>query len=514
MRISAAILLAVVVAACTDTTAPPAPASIAASLSTASGIAGLTLTTTPSFAVRAADGRILGGVPVSISVTSGGGTLTNAPAATLNGAPTPVGEWTLGRTAGANTLTVAVGELPPLLISVTGVPGPLASIVAVAGDGQSGFAGTVLSTPLAVQLRDQFGNGVPSTPVTVLAAPGSGVITPSTLTTAADGTASGIVWQLAKSAVSHIAIVSSGAFSATLTATVASDFNVDLRFYGPAPSGEAAAAFLEAAARVKATIIGDIPDVDLPTLRNNAGLDISGCGPSGTVVNEVIDDVIIYASVVPIDGLGKVVASAAPCVIRGQSRMAMIGVMKFDVADIGDLISSHHLGDVILHEMLHVVGFGTIWTDSRRPGGILLTGGGTDNPRFTGSLGISACGSAGGTGACNGGVAVEGLPFGPGTADAHWRESIFDTEVMTGFIETADIPMAFSAMTIQSLADAGYIVNLSAGDLYFVPLSASLSGPGRESRSAIAGQDVQWEIVGEPMLEISPSGQLRQTRSR
>ena len=514
MRISAAILLAVIVAACTDTTAPPPPASIAASLSTPSGTAGLSLAVAPSFSVKDAGGRTLGGVAISIAVTAGGGTLANAPTTTLAGGPTPVGNWTLGRTAGVNTLTVTVGELAPLFISVNGVAGPPASIVVVAGNGQTGLAGTDLPTPIAVQVRDQFENGVSSTAVTFVASPGGGVMTPASATTDADGTVSGIRWQLGKSAAPHVAIASSAGLSATVTASVASDFNVDVRFFGAAPPAEASAAFLGAAARVRATIVGDIPSVDLPTLRNNAGLDITGCGVSGVVVNEVVDDVIVYAGVVPIDGIGKVLASASPCVIRGQSRMALVGVMKFDADDIAVLISNGRLADVVLHEMLHIVGFGTIWTDSRRPGGVLLTGGGTDNPRYTGSLGIAACGMAGGTGACGGGVAVEGLPSGPGTADSHWRESIFDSELMTGFVEQPDIPMALSGMTIQSLADAGYSVNLSAGDLYFVPFAAALSVPGRESRSAVAAEATQWEIVGEPLLEISPSGLLRRARSR
>ena len=500
--------------ACKDSTAPPPPASVEASVSTPSGIAGLPLATVPSLSIRDANGNILGGVAISVAVTSGGGTLTNAPSATVSGAPTPVGTWTLGRLVGVNTLTVTVADLPPLLITVNAVAGPVASLIVVGGNGQAAFGGTQLPALLSVQLRDQFGNGIPSKEVTFLVTGGRGTIAPGSVMTDAEGNAGGITWRLGKSAVPQIGIVSADGPFTTVTANVATAFNVDVRFFGPAPPVEAAAAFLDAAARVKATIVGDIPDVDFPTLRNNAGVDIGGCGASGIVVNEIVDDVLIYASVVSIDGVGKILASATPCVIRSQSRMASIGVIRFDVEDIGGLIETGRLGDVVLHEMLHVVGFGTVWSDSRRPGGVLLTGGGTDNPRYTGSLGISACSGAGGTGACGGGVAVEGLPFGPGTADSHWRESIFDGELMTGFVEQPGIPMPFSAITIESLADAGYFVNLFAGDQYLVPLSAGLNAPGNQSRSVLAAETSQWEVLGEPLLEISPNGQLRQTRSR
>src|SRR6185503_10204782 len=97
MKHSAAILLAVVVAACKDTTAPPVPASIALSVEAPTGTAGLPLLTAPSFFVKDASGTIIGDVPVRITVTSGEGTLTNAPTRTVSDVPTSVGTWTLGK---------------------------------------------------------------------------------------------------------------------------------------------------------------------------------------------------------------------------------------------------------------------------------------------------------------------------------------------------------------------------------------------------------------------------------
>ena len=514
MRISAAILLAALVAACSDSTAPPPPASIAATVSIPSAAAGLPLTSAPSFSVRDAGGSILGGVPISVAVTSGGGTLANSPTATLSGAATPVGRWTLGKHVGLNMLTVTVADLPPLVIAVNGVAGAAVSLVVNGGSGQTAIAGTQLPGVLSAQLRDQFGNGVPSTVVTFVVTGGNGAFAPGSVTTDADGNIGGVSWRLGKTAVPQTGIVSAGGVFTSVTATVATDFKVEVRFFGASPPTEAAAtAFHEAAARITGTIVGDILDVDYPTLRNNAGVDITACGAPGIVVNEIVDDVLIYASVGTIDGVGKILASAVPCVVRSQSRMASIGVMRFDVDDIGGLIETGRLADVVLHEMLHVVGFGTIWTDSRRPGGVLLACRGTDNPRYTGSLGIAACNLAGGTEACGGGVAVEGLPSAAGTADSHWRESSFDSELMTGFVEPAGTPMSLSTMTIQSLADVGYSVNLFAGDHYLVPLPAALNSPGNQSRSVLAAGTSQWEAVGEPILEISPTGQLRQTKS-
>jgi hypothetical protein len=511
MRISAAILLAVVVSACKDTTAPPAPASIAPSVEAPTGTAGLPLVNAPSFSVKDANGTILGGVPVSIAVTSGEGTLTNAATRTAAGVPTPVGSWTLGRIVGVNTLTVTVAGLTPLVITINSVPGAPASIVPRSG-AQSALAGSNLPNPLSLQVQDQFGNGVPSVVVSFVVTGGGGSISPGSVMTDAAGNATGAIWHLGKSATDQSALVSAGGHFITMTATVATDFHVTVRFFGPAPSEAAVAAFHEAAARIRATIVGDLPDVNIPATRNT-GIDISFCGVNGVIVNEVIDDVLVYASIAPNDGVGNILASASVCVIRSQSRLTSIGVIKFDAADIDALISTNRLSSVVLHEMLHVVGFGTIWTDTRRPGGVLLSGGGTDNPRYTGSFGISACSMAGGTGACGGGVAVEGLPFTAGTADSHWRESIFDNEVMTGFVEPQGIPMPFSAITIQSLADAGYTVNLLAGEQYLVPFSAGMSTPGSQSRS-IPTDTSPWEIVGQPVLELGPAGLLRYIGAR
>ena len=52
---------------------------------------------------------------------------------------------------------------------------------------------------------------------------------------------------------------------------------------------------------------------------------------------------------------------------------------------------------------------------------------------------------------------------GAGTRDAHWRESIFTSELMTGYVGPgAHLPL--SRLTVASLADLGYQVNMEAAD--------------------------------------------------
>ena len=52
----------------------------------------------------------------------------------------------------------------------------------------------------------------------------------------------------------------------------------------------------------------------------------------------------------------------------------------------------------------------------------------------------------------------------PGTRNAHWRETIFLNELMSGFI--AEIGNPLSRMTVGSLQDLGYIVNIDAAEAY------------------------------------------------
>ncbi|HWP01813.1 MAG TPA: hypothetical protein VNL96_00005, partial [Gemmatimonadaceae bacterium] len=62
-------------------------------------VVGSTLDPPPAFVVRGADGRVLGGVPVTVAVTEGEGVLRDAPLRSRPG-PTSVGQWMVGITAG------------------------------------------------------------------------------------------------------------------------------------------------------------------------------------------------------------------------------------------------------------------------------------------------------------------------------------------------------------------------------------------------------------------------------
>ena len=93
--------------ACNDSTGSLQPTGLSEDQgAVAEGTAGTVLLTPPTFTVKDQNGNALGGVSVTIAVTAGGGTLTEAPTQSKSG-PTPVGVWRLGNIAAVNTITAA-----------------------------------------------------------------------------------------------------------------------------------------------------------------------------------------------------------------------------------------------------------------------------------------------------------------------------------------------------------------------------------------------------------------------
>ncbi len=133
----------------------------------------------PSVVVRDADGNPLGGIPVTFTVTGGGGTVSgNTPVTGADGVAM-VSEWKLGTTAGENTLSAAVaGQVlsgSPVVFSATGVPRGVSaeqSTVTATPPTISASNGAGAST-ITVTVRDEFGNPVSGVEVT-LSASGAG----------------------------------------------------------------------------------------------------------------------------------------------------------------------------------------------------------------------------------------------------------------------------------------------------------------------------------------------------
>ncbi|CTQ51140.1 leishmanolysin-related zinc metalloendopeptidase [Jannaschia donghaensis] len=185
----------------------------------------------------------------------------------------------------------------------------------------------------------------------------------------------------------------------------------------------------------------------------------------------------IDASVVDIDGAEGVLGRAGPTVLRAGSELPLIGVMEFDRADVVDLEGAGSFEDVILHEMAHVLGFGTLW--SRRN---LIAGAGSIDPRFIGPAASREFALLDADGGSAVPVANTG---GAGTRDGHWRELIFGDELLTGFLSGTGRPL--SRMSIASFEDLGYAVDYGRADDFVLPgfRDLALKGVPEAVRSGI-----------------------------
>lgn len=240
----------------------------------------------------------------------------------------------------------------------------------------------------------------------------------------------------------------------------ASPYTITVRFLGGLSETQKNA-FRNAADRWSRVIVGDVPGV--------------------RVDGETIDDVLILAQGSVIDGPGRILGQAGPTHLRPATagRSAFLpakGIMSFDTADLADMESQGTLGDVITHEMGHVLGIGTIWEQKN-----LLQGAGTTNPAFTGTAASAEYGLLKGTGPTP--VPVENTG-GPGTADSHWRETLFRNELMSGFIAGPQNPI--SRVTVASLQDLGYVVDLNAAEPFQLPNLVALAEEGALLRPHVA----------------------------
>ena len=374
------------------------------------------------------------------------------------GLVTAVGSGSAEITAAAGSVTAAAQA------SVTQTP---AQIQKISGDGQSGPAGGTLADPLVVQVNDSRGNPIQNATVLFTVVQGDGSTSSSTAQTGSDGRASiaFTTGTISGSAQVVSATIQATTLSVTFTAVAAADpaaFNIGIRYLSSATPTQRQA-FNDARIRWEGVISQDIEDGLL-----NAPA--STCGANSPAVNQVIDDLLILVELVPIDGAGGVLGGAGPCWIRDPSNLTIMGTMQFDTADLEALETDGFLSNVILHEMGHVLGFGTLWEVD----GLLVDPVGDPpasgaDPHFIGSQGLTAFDDAGGVVyVASAKVPVENIG-GPGTADGHWRESVFDSELMTGFIGAGSSPL--SAVTIASLADLGYSVDLTTADPFTLLLS-------------------------------------------
>ena len=142
--------------------------------------------------VRDASGSAFEGVPVTFTVTAGGGTLSVASTTTdKNGRAEST--LTLGPNPGTNTVTVSVAGIQEgQTFNAEGIGVPK-TLEIVSGDDQQGLPGAALENPFVVEVRDRDDTPVPGVQVTFSVNSGGGTLSATSVTTNSGGRAESIL---------------------------------------------------------------------------------------------------------------------------------------------------------------------------------------------------------------------------------------------------------------------------------------------------------------------------------
>lgn len=229
------------------------------------------------------------------------------------------------------------------------------------------------------------------------------------------------------------------------TAGPSEPFNITLHF-APGIDPQFAAAFQAAAARWQQVVVDGFAPQQL-----SVPADYMGWIPA---FDGQVDDLLIAVRATVLDGPYGLLGQAGQLARRANTE-PYFGMMEFDSDDLQIYAANGELHDLILHEMGHVLGLGPSWlTDARIDD--LFT-----DPSFNGAAAGAAWHELGGTG----NVPVENTGA-LGTWAVHWRESVFGTELMTGWLDHDE---RLSRVTIAALADQGFGVDLTQADEYQLP---------------------------------------------
>lgn len=187
-------------------------------------------------------------------------------------------------------------------------------------------------------------------------------------------------------------------------------------------------------------------------------------GGGGLYRGKIIDDIYITAELKAIDGAGGILGQAGPTAIWTANDLTAAGQMQFDIADAEYFLGRGLWDDIVMHEMMHVLGFGTLWDFGSHD---LVNGG-----EYTGPEALAAYRDY------MNDQSIAFIPVetdgGSGTAGGHWNEILADysddpaglgNELMTGFIDNDNWLSEFSVMV---LADLGYDIQYQdyPGDNY------------------------------------------------
>ncbi|MYC99554.1 MAG: hypothetical protein F4X13_09860 [Gammaproteobacteria bacterium] len=460
-------------------------------------------------------GAGLSGVTVTFEVTAGGGSVPSSSAVTdADGIASP-GPWTMGD-PGPQELRATAPGVNRVIFRATALAAPVAELVAVEGDGQRTEIGLPVHVAPRVRAEDADGNPVADTRV-AFSASGDGRVEPEQATTDSAGFAMVDRWILGRTPGTTDTLTASVANADGTSATaiftaeaMPAVYDIELEHVTSSLlTASQREAFEEAERFWESAITGNL---SWSTLRRSSLVQcLASNGISGDVPGDrVVDDLLIYVEIKEIDGRSGVFGGAGPCQIREGNSLPAVGVMFFDIADLDSMEANDQLEETIVHEMAHVIGFGTLWSHL----GLLQDSARADrnaDTHFTGAAAKAAFDEIRGDNYTDSDLVPVQHQGGVGVWNGHWRELVFRTELMTPFPDRGPNPM--SAVSLASFVDVGYPeVDYSVADEYVLPppqyaaqAAAGVEAVGRARRNAI---DLGREILLIPIEVVDRDGNV------
>lgn len=427
-----------------------------------------------------ADEQPLADISVGFSVASGGGKLIGFNSNSGADGLVSISGWTLGTTPGTNRVRATSIGVEPVEFTAIGINAVPATIELSPAPPATAFSGNFITGPFRIRVLDAAGTQIVARPVVWTVGSGNGEVFGPTTLTDAEGYAELLAWRLGPGTGPQVlqAVVAGlppAEFAVTAQTPPVGEYAITIRYLGETPALEYQQA-VDSAARVwQRAIVGNLASVDV-----NTGAIGSICGP----VSETVDDIIMFVRIEPIDGEFGILGSAGPCAWRQSNALPVVGGMRLDVADVARLAAQGQLVAVVIHEMAHILGFGTRWSALN-----LLVGAGTADPHFTGPAARTVFETMllGGLGYTGPKVPVENVG-GAGSVGSHWRESVLRNELLTSLLNSGPNPL--SVLSMAGFRDMGYVMNDAVGAPLELPAGLFGAPSGTQAREGLRFADV------------------------
>ena len=276
-------------------------------------------------------------------------------------------------------------------------------------------------------------------------------------------------------------------------------FDIDLIFTSNVDSAQRAV--VEAVRDTLEAIVGstELTDITMPAIVECDGVSVADIG--------VVDDIAIIFDISYIDGTstrtdiaGNAFGWQLDCYRTTEHNFPVVSMIKLDQDDVRTLLTAEEFRELVLHELLHALGFSRTTFDLL---GLVATGE-YNRPYFIGESATEAF------------VAASGAQY---ESD---RVPLLDQGSHWGFLLHKDLmgtlrglyQRKLSAITLQALADMGYTVDLRFAEPFQLPRTSG--DQAREKPSLDMGNDVRRGPVtvldryGTPVRVIQPPSDANQ----